>query len=361
VDFTPNIDALASEGVVFRNAYSQYAGTYLSEPAIWAGAMLLHAHYLRPFQNVNGLEKLVNTDGYRKIVSYDNVLQEILAPTDDLIKLDTDKKTWRELDLCSTVTQLAATLDAHPDSGRPLFVYAQPQNVQMFADNNHPTWRTANWSRPGFNARIALEVHQVDECLGGLFAYLKSHGLYDESIIVLASDHGDATGEFGRHAHSYLIYPEVMRVPLIVHLPKSMRGKFVYDTDHIATLTDITPSLYYLLGHRPIKQDPILGQPLFAETKKELDSYHRNELFLASDVAPTYGILDNGRYMYATYASPARSFLFDLAKDPNAEHSILTDELKRHYDERVIDNLKSIGDFYGYRIGINSLLSSPVK
>src|SRR5262249_31873633 len=104
VDFTPNLDALAADSVVFRNTYSQYAGTYLSAPAIWSGAMLLHAHYLRPFQNVNALEKLVNTDGYKMIVSFDNVLREILSPQDDVIKLDTDKTTWKALDLCSTVT-----------------------------------------------------------------------------------------------------------------------------------------------------------------------------------------------------------------------------------------------------------------
>ncbi|HXA83607.1 MAG TPA: sulfatase-like hydrolase/transferase [Candidatus Dormibacteraeota bacterium] len=358
VDFTPNIDALAADSVVFRNTYTQYAGTYLSEPAIWSGAMLLHAHYLRPFENVNGLEKLVNADGYKKIVSYDHVVREILSPQDDMIKLDTDKSSWRALDFCSTVPQLTANLDAHPDDSRPVFFFAQPQNVHMFASNTQPTWRTANWSRPGFNLRIALEVHQVDQCIGNLLSYLKSHHLYDESIIILTSDHGDATGEFGRFAHSYPIYPEVMHVPLIVHLPSSMRGKVTYNRDRISTLTDITPSLYYLLGHRPIKRDPMLGQPLFAETKEELDRYKRDELFLASDVAPIYGILDNGRYMYATYASPARSYLFDLAKDPHAEHNILTEELKHAYDQRVIDHLKQIGDFYGYKIGVNSLLAS---
>ncbi|HKF24164.1 MAG TPA: sulfatase-like hydrolase/transferase [Candidatus Angelobacter sp.] len=361
VDFTPNIDALAKDSLVFRNAYTQYAGTSLSEPALWSGAMLLHAHYLQPFRNVNGLEKLVHADGYKMIVSYDNILPDILSSQDDLIKLDTDKRTWKSLDLCSTVTQFTAALDTGATRGRPLFFYAQPQNVHMFASNNHPTWRNATWKRPGFDRRISLEVQQTDDCLGGLLAYLKSHGLYDESIIILTSDHGDATGEFGRRMHSYLIYPEVMRVPLIVHLPSSMRGKFVYDLDRISTLTDITPSLYYLLGHRPIKHHPMLGQSMFAETKEELDRYQRAEVFLASDSVAVYGILDNGRYMYATYAYPARSFLFDLAKDPNAERNILTDELKRHYDQRVIDNLKMIGDYYGYKIGINSLLTSQQR
>ena len=100
VDFTPNIDGFAKDSVVFHHAYTQYAGTTLSEPAIWAGAMLLHAHYLRPFGNVNSLEKLAKTDGYKMVVSYDSVLKEILSPTDDLTKLDTDKPAWNEFEMC---------------------------------------------------------------------------------------------------------------------------------------------------------------------------------------------------------------------------------------------------------------------
>ena len=121
VDFTPNIDRFASDSVVFRNAYSQYAGTTLSEPAIWAGAMLLHAHYLRPFSNVNSLEKLAKIDGYKMVVSYDSVLKEILSPADDLTKLDTDKPVWNEFEMCSTVGQLNKALDQRADKTRPVF------------------------------------------------------------------------------------------------------------------------------------------------------------------------------------------------------------------------------------------------
>ena len=356
VDFTPNIDRFASDSVVFRNAYSQYAGTTLSEPAIWAGAMLLHAHYLRPFSNVNSLEKLANSDGYKMVVSYDSVLKEILSPTDDLTKLDTDKPAWNEFEMCSTVGQLNKALDQRTDKTRPIFFYAQPMNVHMFAHNN---LQTTGWDRPGFNRRLSNEVHQVDKCMGEFISGLKSRGMYDNSVIILTSDHGDATGEFGRQTHSHIIYPEVVHVPLIIHLPKSMRAKLVDDPEQISTLTDIAPSLYYLLGHQPVRANPMYGHPLFADTQKELASYHRSELFLASDEVAVYGLLDkNGRYLYATYDSPARSFLFDLANDPNAEHNILTAAEKKQYDERIIDYLKMIGDFYGYKPGIGNLLAS---
>ena len=360
VDFSPNLDAFAHDSIALRNVYTQYAGTTLSEPAIWAGTMLLHAHYMQPFSRVNGLEKLANADGYQMVVSYDTVLSQILSPNDQLIKLDTDKTLWNHFEACSTLQQTETALDTQVDKSRPVLFYAQPMNVHQFANNNMPRMTTANWRmRDGFNNRIAYEVHQVDECFGSFVSYLKSHGWYDNSIIVVTSDHGDATGEFGRYSHSLSIFPEVIRVPLLVHLPASLRGRFIYDDTHLSALTDITPSLYYLLGHRPVRQNPLFGHPLFVRTDAELEQYRRDQLFLASDERAVYGILaENGRFLYTTYDSPSQSFLFDLAHDPNAEHSVLTAPLKQQYDERLIDGLHMVADFYGYRPGVGSLLAA---
>jgi arylsulfatase A-like enzyme len=346
--------------VVLRNVYTQYSGTTLSEPAIWAGAMLLHAHYLQPFSKVNGLEKMARADDYQMVVSYDTVLSQLLSPADNLIKLDTDKSLWNRFEVCSTVAQTENALARRRDRSRPVLFYAQPMNVHQFAHNDLPRATRENWRyRSNFNNRVAYELHQVDSCLGGFVQYLKARDLYDDSIIVITSDHGDATGELGRFSHSTSIYPEIIRVPLIIHLPARLRAQFVYDDQRISALTDITPTLYYLLGHRPITHDPMLGHPLFATTRRELETYRRSELFLASDVRAAYGILDdNGRYLYVTYDSPAESYLFDLANDPNALHNVLTDTLKKEYDERIIEYLHQVADFYDYKPGVGSLLAS---
>jgi hypothetical protein len=360
VDFTPNLDAFARESIALRNVFTQYAGTTLSEPAIWSGTMLLHAHYMQPFSRVNGLEKLANVDGYQMVVSYDTVLSQILSPSGKLTKLDTDKVLWNRFEACSTLAQLARTLDARTDRTRPVLFYAQPMNVHQFARNDLPMGDDPDWHvRPGFNDRIAHEVHQVDGCLGSFFAYLKARGLFDESIIVVTSDHGDATGELGRRGHSISIFPEVVRVPLIVHLPAYMRKNLFHDDNRLSALTDITPSLYYLLGHRPIRTNPLFGRPLFVESKQELETYRRTELYLASDERAVYGLLaDNGRFLYTTYDFPAESFLFDLSQDPNAEHNLLTKPLQEKYAQQIIEHLHSVADFYGYKPGVGSLLAA---
>ena len=360
VNYTPNLDAFARDSIVLHHAYSQYAGTSLSEPALWAGAMMLHAHYLQPFSKVNGLEKMLRADNYHMIMSMDEVLKEVLSPSDNLTKLDMDKELWNQLEIGSTLRQAESALDERGDSEQPIFFYDQPKNVHQFARNDVPSPTSQHWQSPaGMNPRITYEVHWVDSRLGEFFAYLKQRGMYDNSIIVVTSDHGDATGEFGRTSHSTSIWPEIMQVPLIIHLPATMREHLVCDDTRLSTLTDITPTLYYLLGHRPIKKNPVYGRPLFTDTKEELDSYPKQDLLLASDVRAVYGILTaDGRYLYTTYDSPAQSYLFDLTVDPNAERNILTAPLKQRYDEEIIEHLQSVGDFYGYKPGVGSLVAS---
>jgi arylsulfatase A-like enzyme len=322
--------------------------------------MLLHAHFMQPFEKLNSLEKLATADRYQMVVSWDDVLRQIFPSSANLIKLDTDKPMWNNFEVCSTIEQTEATLDKRADKTRPVLFYAQPKNVHQFANNNQPLPKADQWrDRPGFNNRIAHEVHQVDECLGGFFNFLKKRNMYESSIILVTSDHGDATGELGRESHSMWIYPEIMRVPFIVHLPANIRQKVVYDDSRISALTDITPSLYYLLGHRAIVHNPLFGRPLFAETREELESYKRDDLFMASDVRADYGILaDNGRWLYVAYDAPSQSMLFDLANDPTAQHNLITTESKIKYDKRIIEHLQAIAAFYDYQPRAGSWLAA---
>jgi arylsulfatase A-like enzyme len=287
----------------------------------------------------------------------DTVLAKLLSPDDNLRRLDTNT-LWNHVDLCQTTTQFFSFFDKFHDPG-PVFFYSQPLNVHQFANNSHPTARQNGWQRPGFSARISNSVHQVDECIGQFIANLKARNLYDNSVIVLTSDHGEATGELGRSMHAEIIYPEVMHVPLIVHLPTSMRHQWKWNTDELAALTDISPSLYALAGHEDLRTHPLWGHSLFGHSEQELQAHARHELFMASDTRAAYGILaQDGRCFYATYDAPAQSYLYDLSSDPEGTRDILTPELKRSYDRQILGFLREIADFYGYRPGLHNLLAA---
>lgn len=356
VDFTPNLDGLARDGVVMRNAFTQYAGTSLSEPAIWAGALLLHSHYIEPFKDANSLLTLARTDGYDVAVSYDSILQKVVKPEEHMTLFDQDK-LFMQMEITSTLDQLMHWMSTRSNDGRPILFYAQPMNVHILGRNNLPPRTSKNWCfRPGLDPRISYDLHQVDDAIGVFLRYLKAHGMYEDSIIIVTSDHGEALpglpnlGPRNRIGHSVVLFPEVMRVPLIVHLPRALRDHVAWDENRLATLTDITPSLYYLLGHRPIKRGFVYGQPLFFDTRNEMYQFQRDHLLLASDAAADYGILSgDGRFLYALYDSPRETLLFDLKTDPRGTINRATEDSSRRYDQQILDDLAMISQFYGHR------------
>jgi arylsulfatase A-like enzyme len=178
---------------------------------------------------------------------------------------------------------------------------------------------------------------------------LKARGLYDSSIVIFTSDHGDEFWEHGNFGHVSSLSPEVVRVPLIVHLPPAMQRQVVSEPAAAAFLTDITPSLYYLLGHRPLKKDPLFGRSLFATTAEEL---HRTEwpyYMIASSYSPIYGVVDrDGRMLFIADGLNHENALYDLERDPGARENIITFNAERTYQEFLRQRIGEIADFYGY-------------
>jgi len=62
-------------------------------------------------------------------------------------------------------------------------------------------------------------VSQVDEYFGRLVGMLKKDGLYDNSLIIATSDHGQEFKEHGFYTHGTFLHDEIVEVPLIVKYP----------------------------------------------------------------------------------------------------------------------------------------------
>ncbi|MCX6620357.1 MAG: sulfatase-like hydrolase/transferase, partial [Acidobacteria bacterium] len=296
VTFTPAIDRFAKESAVMRNAFSRYGGTGLSEPSIWSGSMLVHKQYVTPFHPMNSLEKLLDTFGYTKYISVDTILRAILKPGATTVELDRGIQNMN-YDFGVSLKDLAGKLDQTKGQG-PVFAYTQPQNLHISVINRASRSVPAGEAYPGFDAPYASRMKRVDQAFGEFIAFLKSRGLYENSIVVLTADHGDSLGEDGRWGHAYSLYPEVLRIPLLIHLPERLRAGVWADTRSVAFSTDITPSLYYLLGQRPIQKNELYGRPLFTATPAEQNQYRREDVLVASSYAPVYGILHRGRELY---------------------------------------------------------------
>lgn len=345
--FTPRIDAFARDAIVFRRAFAAYGGTGLSEPSLWAGARLPHMQYPSPFPPMNALEKLVDREGYRPLITVDALLGEILKPDKRAHALD--RATTGNYKLCPTLDELEGRLDGELATGRPLFVYTQPQDIHISVIHREGARPVDAHPYPGFYAPYASRVAAMDACFGRFVDRLKDRGVYDDSIIILTADHGDSLGEHGRWGHAYTIFPEILRVPLIMKIPRRFLAGRVWNPHAAAYLTDVTPTLYSLLGEEPTVREEPFGRPLLARTTAQLAADARPWRAVASSYGPVYGTLEgNGRALTIFDAINHKSYLFDLKSDPAGNSPLSDPAALARAQKRLRAALTALKDFYGY-------------
>jgi arylsulfatase A-like enzyme len=80
-----------------------------------------------------------------------------------------------------------------------------------------------------------------------LVAGLQERGVYTNTLFVIYGDHGEAFGQHdGNFGHTFFLYEENVRVPLVIAAPGLIRGPI--RSDSIASLVDVTPTIADLAG-----------------------------------------------------------------------------------------------------------------
>jgi uncharacterized sulfatase len=64
------------------------------------------------------------------------------------------------------------------------------------------------------------EIREQDALLGQFLADLEQRGLLDNTMVIIAADHGESHGDHGFIGHSFVVYQELVHVPLIVRYPE---------------------------------------------------------------------------------------------------------------------------------------------
>ncbi len=106
--------------------------------------------------------------------------------------------------------------------------------------------------RDQLEAEYDEEIAYVDDQVGRILAHLKATGRYDDTLIVVTSDHGEGFLEHGFISHSNDPFEELVHVPLIVKMPRSSgRGRRV---KQMVAHVDLAPTLLDFAGVAPIER-----------------------------------------------------------------------------------------------------------
>jgi arylsulfatase A-like enzyme/Tfp pilus assembly protein PilF len=176
------------------------------------------------------------------------------------------------------------------------------------------------------------EIAFADEQVGRLVQFLKDKGIYQNTVIVLAGDHGEGLGEHGEKTHGFFIYNSTMHVPLIIRSPDAKGGQAVED---MVSLVDLMPTVLSAVGVDVPSQ--VQGKNLMPKVAgvQEADKSVRSTR--ASDRA-VYGETflprlhfnwselrgaENTKYHFIDAPKPE---LYDVGKDPGELHNLFADK-----------------------------------
>lgn len=162
-------------------------------------------------------------------------------------------------------------------------------------------------------------VRYVDGLVKLLLDELAALGLAGRTVLALTADHGEAFMEHGKVEHTGCLYQEVLRIPLVLHAPT------ILTPGHVPAQVraiDLMPTLLDLCGLTP--KGEIQGFSLLPW----IDGARRDHLVAVSETERAGGqrAISDGRFKLIRFLQEERSELYDLVEDPGERRS-LTGEL----------------------------------
>lgn len=191
----------------------------------------------------------------------------------------------------------------------------------------------------------------TDEAIGSVLNKLKELGLFDDSIIVFSSDHGEMMGAHGvRPKVKQLAWDESIRVPFLISYPSIGTNKGATVNAPINT-PDILPTL---LGLTNIEiPETVEGENLSELIKNPDPNFDRAALvmnispFGINYKDPAYRAIRTKQYTYIRTQEGA-SNLFDNLSDPYQMNNLLDkpeySKLQQGLDAKLYAALQDIGD-----------------
>jgi choline-sulfatase len=221
---TPAISAFRKDAILFERAYSNVPLTLPAHTSIFTGlSPTIHGVHdnlgYRLDPKLPTLAELLKASGYATGAAVSAVV-------------------------LSGGSGISRGFDFYEDSVEPTELHEALSRVQRPGDESEALllrWIDASGSGPffaflhlyephtpyepkePFKSRFASpydgEIATADAIVGHFLSQLRSKGLYDKSLIVFLSDHGESLGEHGEDEHGVFLYRASLQVPLLVKLP----------------------------------------------------------------------------------------------------------------------------------------------
>jgi arylsulfatase A-like enzyme len=331
---TPNLDALAKEAVRFERGWAHAPSTRYSVPAILTGrypsTIAVGSSWWPPnlLPENRMIAEMMKELGYttgaflsyyyfdrrwgldQGFDDYDIHLQTLHSMGGD--PAATNGSSSRQL----------ADLDIDwitKHKGEKFFLWSHYYDTH-FRFERHPDMPDTDFG-PDEPALYDGEIRFTDAQIGRVFAALKDAGLWDKTIVIVTSDHGDGFGEHGlppSQRHGYHLYANETKVPILIRIPGVAPRVVEEPVGHVDLIPTLLNALRRPAGVEPqLLGDSVLDLMLGAHRPRHVFQ----EVWYEGNVSRK-AVADAGWHFIRNVTPDGTRELYDLAKDPQEEHDV---------------------------------------
>jgi len=294
-EVTPNIENFKKDSIVLNNHYSGGNATRFGIFSLFYG---LNSTYWFPFLNANRgpvlFEVLKKLEYQIDIISSTNTnwpefRRTCYVDVQDSIKDDSEGTPW-ERDAQSTKYFLNQVNKYNIN--KPIFSfvfldsphgYSFPKEFNKFNANdeniNYLTVEKDSKDIKSVFSRYKNSVYYNDKLFGDMINKLKENKLYDDSLIIYTSDHGQEFYEYGFFGHNSSFSKAQVNSPMIIKLPKKLQDQIHVLDNYENVLTshnDIVPTILAMIGVTNSSVDYSNGENIFSK------EFNRKYIFTAN-------------------------------------------------------------------------------
>lgn len=328
---TPVIDTLASEGVLFEQAYAHSPQTLPSHTSILTGRLPFH-HGVRDNVGFVVPDGTVTVAHRLKSAGYATGAFVSSFVLRRQIGLDRGFDTYDDrLPAAGPERALGQVQRAGTDTATAAIAWLRAQTTSKYFLFFHIYEPHTPYTPPVIPAsgdRYDGEVTYADQIVGRVLAALRERGDYDRATIILLSDHGEGLGDHGEDEHGLFVYRSTIQTPLIIKRAggDNAGSRVATSVQHI----DLAPTILAITG---VPADPALtgrslvpvldggtslpAAAIYAEAMSPRYHFGWSELYALTD--------DRYRLIRAP-----RDELFDLSTDPREATSIASERAQVH-------------------------------
>ena len=337
---TPAVDRLAEEGILFSRALSTSPTTLPAHSSLMTGLYPYH-HGARANNTFHldaehtTLAEVLLKNGYATaamvsafVLDEQFGIDQGFEHYDDEVGEVNEDSPMEIAQRTADRTNVAAEQWLRKNADEKFFLWVHYYDPHFSYDAPKPF---SDQNGTPYDAEVAF----VDFHCGQLLAILDELQLTDDTLVVLAGDHGEGLGQHREMTHSCLVYDSVMRVPLVMRCGNRLGGGV--HIDRPVSLVDVMPTVLTLLGIEgpagmdglDLTQPPAGTRPLFVEAFQGLADY---------GWAALLGVQEGTtKYIHGPDVE-----LYDLDEDPFER-----DDLAPAQPQRTAEMLAHLEDFFG--------------